>query len=243
MDKSMNESISSININCDLGEGIGNDADLMPLLTSCNIACGGHFGDESTMAKTIRLAAANKVQIGAHPSYPDSKNFGRYVVDMSGNKLQKSLVSQIESLRKQCDKAGEVLSHVKPHGALYNECFRNTEVAEVVLESLLQVDQNLILYAPFHSMISELAIQSGLTVKYEVFADRNYNDDLSLVSRQTQLAMVKTKDVVEHVSRMVLHQQVKTLTGMLVSIRADTVCVHSDHPEALKILKLLRSTS
>ncbi len=228
-----------IDLNADLGEGMGNDALLMPYLTSCNIACGEHAGDPTTIRETIQLAIQNKVKIGAHPSFPDRKNFGRVVMQLSSGELTKSIIEQVKRVEDFVREAGGELHHMKPHGALYNQAVAEEHIAKTVLQAFSEFDCPW-LYAPSGSVIAKLATIEKIPVKYEVFADRNYHDDLTLVSRTDHNAMLDDPDkIAVHVLRMIVDGKVKTLSGKDVPILADTVCIHGDNPNALKISKAL----
>lgn len=231
----------TIDLNADLGEGAGNDSQLMPYLSSCNIACGVHAGAEETIKQTIGQALKNNVKIGAHPSFPDRKNFGRIPMEMPEEELRKSIVDQVQRVKDHVEKVGGRLHHVKPHGALYNLAAVREDIAQIILNTLYEFD-SLILYAPFGSVISNLAKKEGIVVHDEVFADRNYNDDLTLVSRTDSKAILyDPAAIVTHVIRMVKDHSVKTISGKLIPIKADTVCIHGDNPHAVEILTFLHS--
>lgn len=231
----------SIDINADIGEGIGNEVDLMPLLSSCNIACGGHAGNAETMAVCVELAKQHQVKIGAHPSFPDIENFGREVVNMSCSALYQTIKNQIKTLMNVVRNQHAALHHVKPHGALYNLAAKDKTTAEVVIEVMKSIHLPLKLYVPYGSVISEIAIKEGIPITYEVFADRNYNDDLSLVSRTKQNAIITDMgEMTRHVQNMILHQKVTSISRVDVPIKAETICVHGDNPEAINLVKNLR---
>ncbi|MBR9847410.1 MAG: lactam utilization protein LamB, partial [Algicola sp.] len=185
--------MKNIDINCDLGEGLENEALLMPYLSSCNIACGGHAGDIETMTRVSELAKTHKVKIGAHPSFPDREGFGRQIIELSTSDLYESLEEQINALIEVLKPMHLKLHHVKPHGALYNLAATDKKTAQIVVSVIKSIDKNLILYAPYQSMVSKIAITDGLKVMYESFADRNYNEDLTLVSRQNSDAIIHDK--------------------------------------------------
>lgn len=230
----------SIDINADVGEGFNNERQLMPFLSSCNIACGGHAGDEPTMQSVINLAKQYKVKIGAHPSFPDKENFGRKTMDLDDSTLLTSLKHQVKELLKRLEAEKEILHHIKPHGALYNLANTDDRYAKVVVALMKQFDTNIKLYAPYQSRVAEIASQDGITVVYEAFADRAYNEDLTLVPRPGNGALITdSNQVCDHVLNMVRHDQVKTITGKTVSIKAETVCIHGDHPKAEVHLKKL----
>jgi len=231
----------SIDINADVGEGINNEAELLPLLSSCNIACGGHAGNEETMRQVVQLAKQFKVKIGAHPSYPDKENFGRQVVEMSCAALFHSVKAQIQSLRTIIQEEHLQLHHVKPHGALYNVAAKDKRTAEVIVEVMKSIPLPLRLYVPYGSVIAEMAIAEKIPITYEAFADRNYNEDLSLVSRTEENALiVDPSKMFNHVNHIILHQKVKTINGVEVPIKAQTFCIHGDSPNAYELLKSLR---
>ncbi|MBD8490524.1 5-oxoprolinase subunit PxpA [Echinicola sp. CAU 1574] len=229
-----------IDINSDLGEGMGSDAAIMPYITSCNIACGGHAGDDLTMQKTIELAIKNKLKIGAHPSYPDPENFGRLSMDITLEQLKDSILTQIETLEKWVSLKGAQLHHIKPHGALYNEAAINPTIAKMLVQILKLHYPQTILYAQDGSIIAALAEDQSIKVEYEVFADRNYNDDLTLVNRKKPKAVLhRPEEVLPHLSSMIEEGKVKTLSGKFLRIKADTICVHGDNSTALEIAKAI----
>lgn len=237
-----------VDINSDLGEGSGADVTIMPFISSCNIACGGHAGNPISMQETIDLAIKNHVKIGAHPSYPDPANFGRKVIDMPLDELKGSILSQIKELEKWANQSGAKLHHIKPHGALYNEAAANKSIADLIVEIMKSYYPDLVLYVPDGSIIAEIAKREEISIWFEVFADRNYRDDLTLVSRKEPNAVLyDSSEVLEHLKRMIISGQVLTVSGKQLPIKADTVCVHGDNPSALKLVasiyELVRSYS
>ena len=229
-----------IDINADVGEGLNNEAQLMPFLSSCNIACGGHAGDEKTMLEVVILAKAYKVKIGAHPSFPDKENFGRKIMKISCADLYTSLKQQVRSLLKVLQKEHVMLHHIKPHGALYNLAAVDQKTAEVIIEVVKSIALPIYLYVPYGSVIADLALKENIKITYEAFADRNYNTDLTLVSRVQNNAVITNPDeVFKNVKNMIFHQKVKTTDGVEVEIKADTFCVHGDNPQAIKLLQNL----
>ena len=231
----------AIDINADVGEGIGNEADIMPYLSSCNIACGAHAGDQDIMREVIRLAKANKVKIGGHPSYPDREGFGRKPVAMSCAALYSSIKSQLDTLMTILREEHAQLHHVKAHGALYNQAASDERTAIVVLEAIKSIPLPLKVYVPYGSVIARLAKEENIRIKYEVFADRNYNDDLTLVSRSEADALITDpNELCEHVIRMITTGKVKTISGNEIPIEAATICVHGDNPQAIRLIKTLR---
>lgn len=229
-----------IDINCDLGEGVGNESGLMPLISSCNIACGGHSGNYESMSQVARLAKKYGVKVGAHPSYPDPENFGRVSMDIPKSALIESLRSQIEGLVSILKKEHIPLHHIKVHGALYNDIAKDSVLAETYLEAVSKYENETLLYVPFQSAIADLAYRRGFQVKFEAFADRNYNADLSLVSRKLPRAVItKPKEVLKHLLGMIEDGQIVTNEGVKIPIEAETFCVHGDTPAALQILNYL----
>ncbi|MFD0797449.1 5-oxoprolinase subunit PxpA [Maribacter chungangensis] len=229
-----------IDINCDLGEGVGNEAEVLPLVSSCNIACGGHAGDEATMQWVVSLAKKHQVNIGAHPSYPDMANFGRVSMELTPNELIATVREQIDRLVLVCAHEGVKLHHVKAHGALYNDIAKGGGLAQVFLEAIEPYKSDIYLYVPAESELEKLAVQTGFKTKREAFGDRNYNPDLSLVSRNEANALiVSPKSVLEHLLRMVKEGKVLTVANTLIEIQADTYCIHGDTPNALQILTYL----
>lgn len=226
----------SIDINCDVGEGVGNEKLLMPYISSCNIACGAHAGSVKIIDKVIGLAKEHNVKIGAHPSFPDKENFGRVVMDIPKKELQYSIENQINLLKERAALQNVELYHIKPHGALYNLIAKDKEMAHLVVRAVLNTCPNVFLYVPYNSVIAEEALKSNIKIKHEAFADRNYNDDLSLVSRNKENALITNKaDVYSHIKRMIVEKKVQTITGTK-EIIADTICVHGDTENAVELV-------
>lgn len=229
-----------IDINVDAGEGIGNESQLMPYIASCNIACGGHAGDFNTMQNVVKLAQQYRVKIGAHPSFPDKENFGRQPMDLSYAALFSSIKSQIDDLIKVLNRENALLHHIKPHGALYNLAAVDEPIAKVIIEVMKSIALPLKLYVPYKSVIADLALKENIQITYEAFADRNYNTDLSLVSRSEKNALIEDFDLVfEHVFKMISEEKVKTIQDSEIDIIAETFCVHGDHPKAVDLIKNL----
>lgn len=229
-----------IDINADVGEDIGNESDLMPFLSSCNIACGGHAGDLQTMTEVVKLAKSHNVKIGAHPSFPDKANFGRVNMKMSAADLYSSLKQQIRNLQSVLHSENAQLHHIKPHGALYNLAAKDEKTAKVIIEVVKSMAMPIQLYAPYKSVIAELAMLENIPVTFEAFADRNYNEDLSLVSRKNNSAILLEKEaVLSHVLNIIKYQKVTSVSGVEVPIKAETICVHGDTKNAFEILKYL----
>lgn len=228
-----------IDLNCDLGEGMGNDAQLMPFLGSCNIACGGHFGDHESMTTAVKLAIKHGVNVGAHPSFPDKKNFGRKIIDISKDDLHHSLFQQISNFKVVCAEQNIAMHHIKLHGALYNLAANDAEIAALVLNVLAAVKADIKIYVPFNSAIAILA-DDYFPIVYEAFADRSYNNDLSLVNRDHKNAVITDKKQAwQQVSSIINTGMVQTIEGQMVTIKADTFCVHGDQENALELLQYI----
>ncbi|CAI8333774.1 MAG: Uncharacterised protein [Flavobacterium sp. SCGC AAA160-P02] len=229
-----------IDINCDLGEGVNNEHLIMPLISSCNISCGAHAGSVETIDKVMELAIKNKVKIGAHPSFPDRENFGRKVMHLSNSELQKSIEKQLLLFKERADLQNATIHHVKPHGALYNVIAINSEKAMIVVKAIQSIYKVTKLYVPYDSEIEKVAQKNGIEIIYEAFADRNYNDDLTLVSRSLPYAIINDKEeVLEHVKRMAYESKVKTVQDSLKHIKAQTFCVHGDNNNVIEIVEFL----
>lgn len=237
----------TIDLNCDLGEwkdadGSNKDAAIMPFITSCNIACGGHIGDQKSMISTIKLAKQHKVAVGAHPSYPDRENFGRKVLEIPNKELIDSLVHQLEVFVSLVKQEEERLHHIKPHGALYNEASINVNVAEMIIQAILNVGIKVPIYCQEGSKLDGVITDAGLEPVYEVFADRNYEDDLTLRSRGLEGAVLHNKNAVfEHIHRMIIDGKLKTFSGLIKPINANTICLHSDTRGSVELAKEINS--
>ncbi len=230
--------VHSIDINVDVGEGINNESQLMPYISSCNIACGGHAGDDDSMKMVVNLAKQYQVKIGAHPSFPDRENFGRQNIKISCAGLYKSIREQINSLMKILRDENAMLHHIKPHGALYNLAATDKSTATVIIEVMKSISLPIKLYVPYNSVIAELALKENIPIVYEAFADRNYNDDLSLVSRNEKNAIIsESEELFNHVFRIIIQRKVKTINGVEVKIIANTFCIHGDNPKAVNLIK------
>ncbi len=229
-----------IDLNCDVGEGLHNEHLLMPLISSCNIACGGHAGSIEIMDTVIQLALDHQVKIGAHPSFPDRENFGRVVMEIADADLKRSLQEQLQVFKERAVAKDAVIHHVKPHGALYNLIAVNEEKAALVVSAVQTIFKDVKMYVPYHSAIEKIALAHGIPIVYEAFADRNYNDDLTLVSRTLPYALLTDpQKVVIHVQKMAEQSKVKTAQGNEKEIKAETFCIHGDNKNVIEILKKL----
>ena len=228
--------MASIDLNCDLGEGAGHDAELMPLITTANIACGAHAGDEATMQVTVALAQKHGVAIGAHPGFADRVNFGRRELSLSPDEIHELVQDQIRKLQ-----AYGPVRHVKPHGALYNLAARDAGVARAIVDAVHEIDQSLILFGLAGSQVIAVAEACGLPVASEVFADRTYQADGSLTPRSRPDALITDEAAaVAQALRMVREGKVRATDGTDVLIRADTICLHGDGPHPVAFARRLR---
>ncbi len=229
--------MKSIDLNCDLGEGAGRDAELMPFITSANIACGGHAGDEATMRATIALARRHGVAIGAHPGFADRANFGRRELALPPGEIRALVTAQVMALR-----ALAPVRHVKPHGALYHLAARDAAVARAIVDAVSAIDPTLIVFGLAGGELCREARARGLRVAGEVFADRTYQRDGSLTPRSRPDALIDDADqAVAQVLRLVGEGVVRTTDGTDVPLVADTVCVHGDGPHAVAFARRLKT--
>lgn len=230
-----------IELNADIGEGC-DDASLMPYLARVSIACGGHTGDAASMTAALRLAAEYGVAAGAHPSYPDRAQFGRRVLAASADEIAAWVTQQTEALAALAARLGLRLAHVKPHGALYNVAARDADAARAIARAVAVLDPSLALVGLAGSQLIAAGQAAGLTVLNEAFADRRYLPSGRLVSRETAGALiVDPADAAEQARVLAEGGAVTTLDGGAVRIRADTICLHSDTPNALNIARAVHA--
>ncbi len=224
-----------IDLNCDLGEGAGRDAELMPLITSANIACGGHAGDEETMRAICLLAWQHGVAIGAHPGFADRENFGRREMPVTPKQVVDLVFHQTRILQEIALGCGGRVMHVKPHGALYNMAARDPALARAVAEGAREADPRLVLFGLAGSHLLTAGRECGLRVASEVFADRTYQADGSLTLRTRSNALIADAALAAaQTLHIVRDGQVRALGGMSVALHADTVCLHGDGPHAVE---------
>ena len=232
-----------IDLNCDLGEGAGHDAALMPLITSANIACGAHAGDAATMRATVALAQRHGVGIGAHPGFADRENFGRRELPISPADAAGLVCAQIQALQKIAAATKAEVRHVKLHGALYNMASRDAELARAIVEAVWSTEWKPMLFVLAGSVLERVArARSGGRVVSEVFADRTYQRDGSLTPRTQPDALIRDEAAaVAQVLRMIREGVVRATDGTDIPIVADTVCVHGDGPAPVEFAKRLRA--
>ncbi|MEZ5615937.1 MAG: 5-oxoprolinase subunit PxpA [Rhodocyclaceae bacterium] len=235
-----------IDLNADLGESfgawsMGADAELLAIVSSANIACGFHAGDPLVMRRTLRLAKARGVGIGAHVAYPDLQGFGRRRMDMAPDELEAAILYQIGALAGLAQAEGMRLAHAKPHGALNNAACAEPELARTVCRAVAAFDASLILLAPALSQLAVAGREAGLPVVEELFADRAYLDDGQLVPRSRPDAMVHGAEAsLAHVLRMLEEGSIVSVNGQRLPVRAGSVCVHGDNAEAVATARRLR---
>ena len=237
-----------IDLNSDLGESfgaykIGRDADIISLVSSANVACGFHAGDPTVMAKTIAICKENRTAIGAHPGFNDLVGFGRRNMAVSPEDAANMITYQVGALDAFCKSQGVKMQHVKPHGALYNMAAKDSALAAAICKAIYNYNPSLILMGLANSKMIEEAKKIGLPYAAEVFADRAYEDDGTLVARTKEGAMIKDEDeAVSRVVRMIKENRVTTISGKEIEIVPDSVCVHGDSEKALLFVKKISDT-
>ena len=227
----------NIDLNCDMGENIGNDELIMPLITSANIACGYHAGNAKTMRETVRLAKKYGVNVGAHPSWLDVEGFGRREMRLPADEVEALILDQVSALDAIAEAEGVELRHVKPHGALYNQAAKDRPLAEAIARAVKNFNGEMILVGLAGSRLIEAGIEVGLKVSNEGFPDRRYDPDGTLVSRKESHAIIESP---EEVAKHALHL---IQDGVLFDgkrVRVDTLCLHGDHPRVVENAKLIR---
>ena len=232
-----------VDLNCDLGEGIGDDEAMLGIVTSASVACGFHAGDQDIMLKTARLAKQRGVRIGAHPSYHDRENFGRTAIKgLTASQIESLVAYQIGALMGVAALAGHKVTHVKAHGALSNIGCADGATARAIAAAIKVVDQSLYFVVLPNSELMHAGEAAGLKLANEVFADRAYEDDAQLVSRSKPGAVLHDADeIARRVVRMVQDQAVISISGKVIKMPVDTVCIHGDTPGAVEIARKVRS--
>lgn len=230
-----------VDLNVDLAEGCGNDQKLLELVSSANVACGLHAGDYNDMRKAIRWAKQHQVRIGAHPSFPDRENFGRTPMNLADDELKACLLYQLGAIRALCDAEQVKLDYVKPHGALYNQAANDPHLARLIAESIKAFDPQLKLMGLSGSLMLSITQDAGLEVIAEVFADRRYLADGSLVPRTRADALVDNdEEAITQVLQMVEQQSVTAVDGTVIPIQADSICLHGDGKHAVEFAEKIR---
>lgn len=229
-----------LDINCDMGEGIGNDDLLFPFISSANIACGYHAGDATTMWQTVESAIKHNVAIGAHISFYDRNNFGRSEMQWNGEEIYELVSQQLIILQEITSSLDTKIQHVKPHGALYNMSARDATLAKIIAKAVKDFDSHLILFglSGSHSILE--AKEIGLQTACEVFADRTYQDDGSLTPRSQPAALIEETDkVVSQVIELIENSTVTSINGKIIPIIAETICIHGDGKNAVKFARTI----
>lgn len=235
-----------VDLNSDLGESFGAytmglDSEVLKYVSSANIACGWHAGDPMVMEETVRLAAEEGVAIGAHPGYPDLMAFGRRNIAVTPDEARNYMLYQLGALSAFAQAKGLKLQHMKLHGAFYNTACVNKELADALIDGLLAYDKDIIVMALSGSYLLNRAEERGLRTAHEVFADRGYNADGSLVNRKLPGAFVTDKDeAIKRIKSMVFDGKVQAVDGSEIRLRADSICVHGDNPQAVEFVKHIR---
>lgn len=236
----------TIDLNSDMGESfgaytIGGDEEIIKYVTTANVACGWHAGDPMVMDKVVGMAKEHNVRVGAHPGYPDLMGFGRRKMVLSFLEVKNYIKYQIGALQAFTASYGMKLQHVAPHGALGNLCQYDREVSRAICEAVYEVDPGLMIYYCAGAVLGEEAQQMGLKAAAEIFADRAYMDDLSLVPRKMEGAMITDEVLaIERCVRMIKEGKVTSITGRELTIQGDTLCVHGDGPKAIAFVKRIR---
>ncbi|MFC5569342.1 LamB/YcsF family protein [Lysobacter yangpyeongensis] len=230
-----------IDFNCDLGEGCGDDAAIIPLVTSASIACGAHAGDEATMRTTLRLCREHGVAAGAHPGYPDRATFGRVDMPLPVAEIERLVAAQLTLLADIAASEGVRLAHVKPHGALYNRAARDRSVADAIAGAVFRIDPQLILVGLSGSQLTAAGEAAGLRIAHEVFAERRYEADGTLTPRSHPDAVIHDLDAaIAQVRGFVRDGGVIARTGEPIALRADTLCLHGDRADAAPFARAIR---
>lgn len=237
--------MTTIDLNSDMGEYdtpelLAREAEIMPLITSANIACGAHAGHPDLMRRTARLAARYNVAIGAHPGFPDTVDFGRRDRQISAEEVVSLVSAQLDTLADVLASEQLTLAHVKLHGAFYNLAAKDHRVAEAVARAITSFDPRLVLFALAGSALAKSGKTAGLTVIQEAFADRAYQPDGTLVPRSQPNALLQTELQVRRQLREILNGSITSIDARRIPIQADTLCVHMDSPQAIEFLQLIR---
>jgi 5-oxoprolinase (ATP-hydrolysing) subunit A len=237
------KNIMQVDLNCDMGEGLDNDALIMPFISSANIACGYHAGDEKTIWQTIELAVKHQVAIGAHVSFLDKANFGRQEMNLPANDIYELVEQQLIIFKELADSFDIKINHVKPHGALYNMAAKDKTMAKVIAQAVKDFDHSLILVGLSGSHSIHEAKSIGLKTASETFADRTYQDDGSLTPRSQPNALIEENSkIIEQVLQMIKEGAVTSISGRSIPIVAETICIHGDGKHAVSFAKAIFET-
>ena len=235
-----------ININCDLGEksrfhSTENDPELLSIVNSANVACGYHAGDEDTMEMVIKISKKNSVSIGAHPSFNDPENFGRKRMNLSSFGITSLIVDQYNILQSVAEKNNEIVTHVKPHGALNNMACEDPELALIVASAIYNINKDLIFLVPTGSELEKAAKRLDMKIACEIFADRNYEDNGNLISRSKPNALITDPEIAKRTRfRNDQNQSLNCFSGKKIQCEIDSVCIHGDNESSLNTAKIIK---
>ncbi len=234
--------MKTIDLNSDLGEGLPTDEQIIPLVSSANIACGYHAGDADTMKRTIEQCMMHGVVVGAHPSWPDRENFGRTEMQKSSAEIYNIITEQLSIIAAIAKELGTNLHHVKPHGALYNQSAKDNTIAHAIAKAVYDFDTSLLLVGLSGSRSLTEAAALGLLTVHEVFADRTYQDDGSLTARSQPNALIEDEaTALQQVLQMIHEQTVTTVSGKIIPVKADSICIHGDGKKAVAFASTISS--
>ncbi|NME67645.1 5-oxoprolinase subunit PxpA [Flammeovirga aprica JL-4] len=233
--------MKTIDLNADLGEGFPYDEPLLQIVSSCNIACGGHTGTNESIRKTLQLARKYDVNVGAHPSYPDPENFGRKEMIIASEALKQSLIEQVQSILSIAEEENVTVSYVKPHGALYNKAMVDDDTANIVIEVIQSFSSSLSIMGIPNSILEKLCLENNISFIKESFADRRYTSDGKLVSRSNANAVIHTKtEVWQQIKSSVENGTIESIDGEIIHLKTDSICFHGDTPEALDLIQFVK---
>ena len=238
--------VMEININCDLGEksrfhSTENDPALLNIVNSANIACGYHAGDKETMEMVIKISKENNVSVGAHPSFNDPENFGRKRINLNASEIKKLIINQYEILQSVANKLDEEVTHIKPHGALNNMACEDLELSKLLAETISDINKDIIYLVPTGSKMEIAAKKLNMIIACEIFADRNYEDDGTLISRSKPNALIIDPEIAKkHVFNMIKNQSINCLSGKQIPCKIDSVCIHGDNLSSLNTAQSIK---
>ena len=233
--------MSAIDLNADVGEGAAAETELLEIVSSASIACGGHAGDARSMRETVGRAIERGIAIGAHPGYPDKRNFGRVEIGAKPAEIEKWTVEQIGELLSICVTVGARVLYVKPHGALYNRTLRDPDAAAAIISAIRTIDQGLTVLAAPRSVLIDAAAAAGIRAAREAFLDRGYRPDGTLVPRNEHGALVEDPDAAAaRAVALARHEPIEAVDGTPLMLDADSLCVHGDSPRAVSIARTTR---
>jgi UPF0271 protein len=230
----------AIDINCDLGEGIGNDEAIMPFISSANIACGFHAGNDEIMQETVALCIKYNLTIGAHPSFRDKENFGRMNMDLPVDEIYSLVLEQVQSLSAIVNSLGQKLHYIKPHGALYNMAAKDISIANAIAKAAKDFDEKILLYGLPGGAMEKAAAVNQIKFIGEAFADRTYQPDGSLTPRTQPGSLIEDEEEsIRQVFQIINNKTVTCVTGEIIPLKAETICIHGDGKHIVKFARAL----